>query len=227
MVSHMSNYRLKIRGDTLKIAEVIENYFRGKGIKFRKDAYRNRLIIYKLGLARKLILEYHPDEGTAVLRHSDMKLLHELEHVLKNVGFEVSKLEVRQVKGGLIDEVFKKAFDAKVAYMKLKYCVRFLALYTVLMLAIVTVALITNAGFLLLLVPIALFLVLPHNKSGPVRFSINPDEVFIPILYFRYRRRFKDSLKYVKEYLPLMPMDVQEQLRMVIGEVLLEGGRDG
>ncbi len=214
---------LEVRCSCEELLRAVESFLRSRGIEIKRSMYGDcRLIVYRLGFFKKLVIEYDPYSEVAVIKCRDGKLLADLEIALRRaLGSWSVELKTREqcLASDTVSTLLRKAIERKVLLNKAKYSRRFLCLYLSMLLISTLLSL-----FLSLLIPIALaiativlvLLIVPHDRGGSQRFSINPGEVFLPVLYPWYRKRLKEVKRYIERYLPLLSEEERRYVEMAL-----------
>ena len=211
---------LEVYCDYNELVSIIDSFLQEKRIKIKKTMHGNhRLTIYRIGLFKKLVIEYDPYSKTAIIKCSNSDLLLELGNVLRR---RLGSWSIQQKKDlytserSYLDQLLKKVIDRNIFFYKTKYSRKFLLLYSIPLIAITLLSFVLTPGLILATIAIAILLFVPHDKRGPQRYGINPDETFIPILYLRYRNKLKELDSYIRQQLSLLPGKDREYIELAL-----------
>jgi len=211
---------LEVYCDYNELISTIDSFLQEKRVTVKKSVHGNhRLTIYRIGLFRKLVIEYDPYSKTAIIKCSDPSLLSELGNVLRRKLGSWSiqqKKDLRAPERSYLDQLLKKVIERNIFFYKTKYSKKFLLLYSISLIAIILLSFTVTPALILASIAIAILLFIPHDKRGPQRYGINPEETFIPILYLRYRSKLKVLDSYIRQQLSLLPSKDREYIELAL-----------
>lgn len=211
---------LEVYCDYNELISVIDSFLHEKGVAVKKSVYRgHRVIIYRIGLFRKLVIEYDPYSKTAIIKCSNPSLLSELGNVLRRKLGSWSiqqKKDLRVSERSYLNQLLEKVIERNIFFYKAKYSKKFLLLYSIPLIIIILLSFTVNSALILVSIVVAILLFAPHNRVGPQRYGINPEDTFIPILYLRYRSKLKVLDSYIRQQLPLLPSKDREFIELAL-----------
>lgn len=211
---------LEVRCNYRELVEVIEDLLGRERSRLRSVYGDGRVTVYRLGMLKRLVVEYDRYSRLAIISCNDGPLLKVLHGVLlkrfgsSNVTLRESLYSAKP--SGSTDELLRAAVERNSLLRKARYSRRFLAMYMGFSVVVLCLSAIVGTGIALALLFIAILAVLPHDKWGPARFFARPEEVFIPILYPLYRRRYRVLDQRIRERLPLLPRELRRMVEQVL-----------
>lgn len=207
-----------VDGDLDSIKNLLENYIGNRYRRYKLGVY-GRIYVYKIGFRRKIVLIYYYSDGKAEICASS-KDLYELRSVFKNYSVsEFKKIVVAPKTRSVEDMVIEKIMERNKVKAKMIESKRRLVFFSIMFLALYIIIWIMSIANISMIFLLAILYILSISVPHTLWHFMYPERLwFIPILYIRYKRKYEELSREIREYLVLIPSS--SNARKVLEEII-------